>query len=156
MNINATLIGQTISFAFFVWFCMTYVWPPLMKALNDRQKKIADGLAAAEKAQHDLKLADKKATIRLQEVRAQAQEVIDQANKRATQIIDEAKLKAKEESARLKAAADAEIDQEVNRARHTLRSQVATLAVFGAEKILGQQLDKTANARLVDDLASQL
>lgn len=135
---------------------MTYVWPPLMKALNDRQKKIADGLAAAEKSQRDLELTDKKVATRLQEVRAQAQEVIDQANKRASQIIDEAKLKAQEECARLKTAADAEIDQEVNRARQTLKSQVATLALCGAEKILGHQLDKTANARLVDDLASQL
>ena len=156
MNINATLIGQTIAFAFFVWFCMKYVWPPLMQVLNDRQKKIADGLAAAEKAERDLELAREKATANLREARAQAQELIDQANKRAAQIVDEAKLQAREEGARLKAAADAEIEQEANRARQALRAQVAALAVSGAEKILGEQLDQAANSRLVDDLAAQL
>ncbi len=156
MNINATLIGQSIAFAVFVWFCMKYVWPPLMQALSDRQKKIADGLAAAEKAQKDLDLARDKASAQLREARAQAQEIIDQANKRATQIVDEAKEQAREEGARLKVAAEAEIEQEANRAREALRSQVATLAVAGAERILGEQLNEAANSRLVDDLAAQL
>ncbi|WP_263081419.1 F0F1 ATP synthase subunit B [Endozoicomonas sp. Mp262] len=156
MNINATLIGQSIAFAVFVWFCMKYVWPPLMQALSDRQKKIADGLAAAEKAQKDLDLAREKASAQLREARAQAQEIIDQANKRATQIIDESKEQAREEGARLKVAAEAEIEQEANRAREALRSQVAALAVAGAERILGEQLNEAANSRLVDDLAAQL
>ena len=156
MNINATLIGQTIAFAFFVWFCMKYVWPPLMQALNDRQKKIADGLIAADKAERDLELAREKATSKLREARDQAQQIIDQANKRAGQIVDEAKQQARDEGARLKAAAEAEIEQEANRARQALRTQVATLAVTGAERILGERLDEAANSRLVDDLAAQL
>ena len=156
MNINATLIGQTIAFAFFVWFCMKYVWPPLMQGLNDRQKKIADGLIAAEKAGKDLDLAREKATARLREAKAEAQQIIDQANKRANQIVDEAKQQAHDEGARLKAAAEAEIEQEANRARQALRTQVASLAIAGAEKVLGEQLDEAANSRLVDDLAAQL
>ena len=156
MNINATLIGQSIAFALFVWFCMKYVWPPLMQALSDRQKTIADGLAAAETAEKDLERARDKAGVQLREARAQAQEIIDQANKRATQIVDEAKEQAREEGARLKLAAEAEIEQEANRAREALRSQVAALAVAGAERVLGEQLNEAANSRLVDDLAAQL
>lgn len=156
MNINATLIGQSIAFAVFVWFCMKYVWPPLMQALNDRQKKIADGLAAAEKAQKDLDRAQENAKAKLREARLQAQGIIDQANRRATQIVDEAKEQARKEGNRLKLAAEAEIEQEANRAREALRTQVAALAVVGAERILGEQLNEAANSRLIDDLAAQL
>ncbi|MDD7804088.1 MAG: F0F1 ATP synthase subunit B [Endozoicomonas sp. (ex Botrylloides leachii)] len=156
MNINATLIGQSIAFAFFVWFCMKYVWPPLMQILDNRQKKIADGLIAAEKAQKELKLAREKAKLYLHEARVQAQQIVDQANKRADQIVNEAKQQAHDEGARLKVAAEAEIKQEANRARQALRSQVANLAVIGAERILGERLDEAANSRLVDDLAAQL
>ena len=156
MNINATLIGQTIAFAVFVWFCMKYVWPPMMQALNDRQKKIADGLAAADKASKDLDLAQQRVQAELNEAKGQSQEIIDQANRRANQIIEEAKVQARAEGERLKAAAEAEIEQEINRAREVLRSQVATLAVAGAEKILGKNLDEAANSRLVDNLAAEL
>ncbi len=156
MNINATVIGQTIAFAVFVWFCMKYVWPPMMQALNDRQKKIADGLAAADRASSDLEQAQMRVTQELNEAKEQSQEIIEQANRRANQIIEEAKDQARAEGERLKAAAQAEIEQETNRAREALRSQVAALAVAGAEKILGENLDEAANSRLVDNLAAEL
>lgn len=156
MNINATLIGQTIAFAFFVWFCMKYVWVPLMRVLDERQKKIADGLIAAEKAERDLQLASDKAKAKLHAAKKQAQQIINQANKRASQIVDEAKQKACDEGARLKVAAEAEIEQEANKARQLLRVQVATLAIMGAEKILGERIDEAANSRLIDELSTQL
>ena len=156
MNINATLIGQTIAFAVFVWFCMKYVWPPMMQALSDRQKKIADGLAAADRASTDLELAKDKAAEQLREAKDQAQAIIEQANRRSVQIIEEAKNQAREEGERLKAAAQADIEMEANRAREALRAQVAVLAVSGAEKILGQHIDQAANSKLVDQLAAEL
>lgn len=156
MNINATLIGQAIAFAFFVWFCMKYVWPPVMTALEERKKKIADGLDAAERASRDLELAKEKAAQELREGREQAATIIEQANKRANQIVEEAKEQARTEGERLKTAAKAEIDQEMNRAREALRSQVATLAVAGAEKILAKSVDGNVQAELVDQLAAEL
>lgn len=156
MNLNATLIGQSIAFMFFVWFCMKYVWPPLTQALSDRQKKIADGLAAADKAEKDLALANDKVAELLKEARTEARGIIEQANKRASQIIEEAKEDARAEGERLKAAAAAEIVQETNRAREVLRTRVASLAVAGAERILDKRLDEAANSKLVDDLAAEL
>ena len=156
MNINATLIGQSIAFAVFVWFCMKYVWPPMMAALENRKKEISDGLAAAARGKQDLELAQHKATERLHQARVEAQEIIDLANKRADQIVDEAKEQARIEGERIKLAAQAEINQEANRAREALRSQVAVLAVAGAERILGKNLDESANSRLVDDLVAEL
>ena len=156
MNINATIIGQSIAFAVFVWFCMKYVWPPIMQILNTRNKEIADGLAAAARGNEELEVAQLKVTEQLQGAREQAQEIIDLANKRAGQIVDEAKEHAKEEAERVKAAARADIEQELNRAREALRAQVAVLAVAGAERILGENLDESANSRLVDDLVAEL
>ena len=156
MNINATIIGQAIAFFFFVWFCMKFVWPPLTGALRERQKKIAEGLDAADRASRDLELAKEKATQALREGKEQAAVIIEQANKRANQIVDEAKVQATEEGTRLKEAARAEIDQEVNRAKEALRAQVAALAVAGAEKILGKSVDAKASAELVDKLAAEL
>ncbi len=156
MNINATMIGQAIAFAFFVWFCMKYVWPPVTAALEERKKKIADGLDAAERASRDLELAKEKAIEELREGKEQAATIIEQANKRANQIVDEAKEQALAEGVRLKAAAQAEIDQEMNRAKEALRSQVAVLAVSGAEKILGKSVDSKVQAELVDQLAAEL
>lgn len=156
MNINATIIGQSIAFFFFAWFCMQYVWPPVTSALRERQKKIADGLDAAERATRDLELAKEKATQELRAGKVQAATIIDQANKRAGQIIDEAKEQAIAEGDRLKTAASAEIDQEMNRAKEALRSQVAILAVAGAEKILGKAVDSKLQAELVDKLAAEL
>ncbi|WP_062260750.1 F0F1 ATP synthase subunit B [Endozoicomonas arenosclerae] len=156
MNINATIIGQTIAFAVFVWFCMKYVWPPIMQALNDRKKQIADGLDAAARGQKELELAQEKVREELREAREKAQEIIELANKRSAQIVDEAKEQAREEADRIKVAAQADIEQETNRAREVLRTQVAALAVAGAERILGENLDESANSRLVDDLVAEL
>jgi len=156
VNLNATIIGQSIAFLVFVWFCMKYVWPPIMQALSERQKKIAEGLEAATRASQDLELAQQKATDNLREAKEQAQAIIEQATKRATQLIDESKEQARAEGERLKVAAQADIEQEVNRAREVLRAEVATLAVAGAEKILGSHIDNGANDKLVDQLVAEL
>ncbi len=156
MNINLTILGQVISFAIFVWFCMKFVWPALIAAMEERQKKIADGLDAADRAMRDLELAQDKATDQLKEAKLQAAALIEEAKKRSTQIIEESKDKAREEGERLKVAAQADIDQELNRAREELRGQLATLVVAGAEKILERAIDRDANRDLIDELAAQL
>ena len=156
MNINLTLFGQMAAFVCFVMFCMKYVWPPILAAMQERTEKIADGLAAADRASHDLELAQEKAVERLKEAKVQASGFVDAANKRANQIVDEAKEAALVESDRVKVAAQAEIEQEVNRAREHLRGQVATLALAGAEKVLGAAIDQQAHAELVDKLAAEL
>lgn len=156
MNINLTLIGQLISFLFFIWFCKKFVWTAIVNAMEERQKKIADGLDAADRASRDLELAQEKATEQLKEAKHEAAAIIEQANKRASQIVDEAKQQAKAEGDRLKTAALAEIDQEVNRAKEELRKKVATLALAGAEKILQANIDENVNRGLVDNLAAQL
>ncbi|PCH51855.1 MAG: F0F1 ATP synthase subunit B [Cellvibrionales bacterium] len=156
MNINATMLGQVISFAIFVWFCMKFVWPPLIAAMEERKAKIADGLDAADRAMRDLELAQNKATDQLKEAKQEAAVLIDEAKKRASQIVEESKDKAREEGERLITAAQAEIEQQSNRAREDLRSQVAVLAIAGAEKILERSVDDDANRALVDQLAAQL
>jgi F-type H+-transporting ATPase subunit b len=156
MNINLTLIGQSITFALFVWFCYAYVWPPLINALTERKKQIADGLAAAERGQHEHELAEKKATERLKEAKGQASDILAQAQKRATEIVDEAKDDARSEADRIKSGANAEIEQEVNRAREHLRQEVVTLAMAGAEKVLKREVDAAAHASTLNDLAEQL
>jgi F-type H+-transporting ATPase subunit b len=156
MNINLTLIGQSITFVIFVWFCLKFVWPPIMGALVDRKKLIADGLAAGEKGKHDLELAEKKAVTRLKEAKSKAAEIINHAEKRAGEIVDEAKDHAKVEADRIVAGAQSDIDQEVNRAREELRKSVATLAVAGASKILEKEVDAKAHAKMVDSLVAQL
>ena len=156
MNINLTLIGQMLAFVCFVVFCMKYVWPPILAAMQEREKKIADGLAAADRASHDLELAQEKAVERLKEAKEEAATIVDSANKRANQIIDEAKDAAVVEADRVKAAAQAEIEQETNRAREHLRGEVAALSLAGAEKVLGAAIDKQAHSELVEKLASEL
>lgn len=156
MNLNATIIGQSIAFAFFVWFCMKYVWPPITAILQERQEKIADGLEAAERAQRDLGLAQNKAADELREAKQQSAALIEQANKRANQIVEEAKDKAREEGQRLITGAKAEIDMELQRAKEALRSQVAAIAVSGAERILGKAIDQAANEELMKKLADEL
>ena len=156
MNINLTLIGQMIAFVCFVVFCMKYVWPPIMAAMAEREKKIADGLAAADRASHDLELAKEKAVERLKEAKEEAAGIVDSANKRANQIVEEAKDAAVVEADRVKASAQAEIEQETNRAREQLRGQVAALSLAGAEKVLGAAIDKDAHNDLVDKLADEL
>ncbi|TDY03717.1 F0F1 ATP synthase subunit B [Thiohalophilus thiocyanatoxydans] len=156
MNINLTLIGQTLTFIVFVWFCMKFVWPPIMNALNERKKKIADGLAAAERGAHEKELAEKKAAEVLHEAKQQAQDIINQAQKRASEIVEESKETARSEGERIIATANAEIEQEVNRAREELRGQVASLAVAGAGKILKREIDAKANEDLLKDLVAQI
>ncbi|MCG8671559.1 MAG: F0F1 ATP synthase subunit B [Pseudomonadales bacterium] len=156
MSLNLTLVGQLIAFAIFVWFCMKFVWPPLITAMREREEKIAGGLQQADKAEKDLELAKKKAAETLHEAKANAAELIEQANKRATQLVEEAKDQARAEGERIKSAAQAEVDQEVNRAKETLRAQVALLSVAGAEKILGASVDSEAHSKMLDQLASEL
>lgn len=156
MNFNATLIGQSITFIFFVWFCMKFVWPPIMSALEARKKQIADGLAAADRGKHELELAAKKAGDNMRDAKAQAAEVIAQAEKRAAQMVEEAKTAAKEEGERQLAAAQASIAQETNRARESLREQVAALAVAGAEKILRREVNAQTHADLLGQLKAEL
>jgi len=156
VNINLTLIGQMIAFVCFVVFCMRYVWPPILAAMAEREKKIADGLAAADRASHDLELAQEKAVERLKEAKIEAAGIVDSANKRAGQLVKEAKDAAIVEADRVKASAQAEIEQEVNRAREKLRGQVAALVLTGAEKALGSAIDHEAHNELVEKLASEL
>ena len=156
MNINLTLIGQSITFLFFVWFCKTYVWSAIRNAMDEREAQMADGLEAADRAGKDLELAQEKAKQNLREAKEQAAGIIEAANKRASQIVDEAKDTAREEGDRLKAAAQAEIEQEVNRAKEALRSQVASLALAGAEQVLEASIDEQAHKALVDKLAAGL
>ena len=156
MNINLTLIGQMIAFVCFVAFCMKYVWPPILAAMAEREKKIADGLAAADRASHDLELAKEKAVERLKEAKHEAAGIIDSANKRGNQIVEEAKDAALVEADRVKASAQAEIEQEANRAREQLRGQVAALSLAGAEKVLGAAIDQEAHNELVEKLAAEL
>ena len=156
MNINLTLVGQMIAFICFVVFCMKYVWPPIIAAMAEREQKIADGLAAADRASHDLELAQQKAVERLKEAKEEASSIVDAANKRGNQLVEEAKNAAIVEADRVKAAAHAEIAQESNRAREQLRGQVAALSLAGAEKVLGAAIDQSAHADLVEKLASEL
>lgn len=156
MNLNLTLIGQTITFFVFVWFCAKFVWPALIAVMVEREQKIADGLQAAERADKDLELAQKKAGEQLTEAKKQASEIVEQANKRALQLVDEAKEQAKVEADRIITAANAEIEQEMNRAKEELRGKVAVLAIAGAEKILERSIDAKSHNDLVGKLAADL
>ena len=156
MDINMTILGQTLAFILFVWFCMKFVWPPLLAVIEKRQKEIADGLSSAERAKKDLDLAQNKAMEQIKEAKQQAAEIIEQANKRRAQIIDEANQDAMGEREKILKQAQAEIEAERNRAKEELRKHVALLAVAGAEKILERQIDKAANSDLVDKLIAEL
>ncbi|MEO7622461.1 MAG: F0F1 ATP synthase subunit B [Gallionella sp.] len=156
MNINATLLAQTIMFALFVWFCMKFVWPPIMAALEQRKKQIAEGLANAEKAKLDLELAAKRSTEILREAKEKISEIVNNGEKRASEIIEAAKIQAKVEGDRIIAGAKAEIDQEVFRAKEQLRTQVSAIALAGASKILGREIDAKAHNDLLDKLVSEI
>lgn len=156
MNINLTLIAQLISFAVFVWFTMKYVWPPMIKAMEERKARIADGLAAAERGVHEKELAQQAALEKLHEAKQQSAEIVSRAEKRAAEIVDEAKDQARVEGERILTAAKAEIDQEANKAREALRTKVAELAVMGAEKILRKEINAEAHNDIVDSLAKQI
>lgn len=156
MNINATLLGQAIAFVIFVWFCMKYVWPPLMAAIENRQKNIADGLAAADRAAKDLSLAQANASDKMKEAKKAAAEIIDQANKRKSQILEETQTEAQVERQKILDQGLAEIETERNRARDELRKQVAILAIAGAEKILERSIDQNAHQDILDDITAKL
>ena len=156
MNINLTLIAELVSFAFLVWFTMKFVWPPLVKAMDERKAKIAEGLAAAERGQHEQELAEKRAKEYMQKAKQQAADIKTNAEKQAALIIEEAHDKAREEGNRQLVAAQAEIEQETNKAREALRTKVAELAVLGAEKILRKEIDADAHRDIVDSVANQI
>ncbi len=156
MNINATLLGELIAFVVFVLFCMKYVWPPILEAIENRQKTIADGLAASDRAEKDLALAQQKAAEQLKEAKAQAASIIEAAKKREAQLIEEAAVKAQAEKEKILAAGRTEIESERNRAKEELRQQVALLAVAGAEKILERSIDATAHSDILDKLVAEL
>lgn len=156
MDPTATIGGQILAFAFFVWFCMKYVWPPLTASLEERRKKIADGLEAAERGEKSLETAQVQVDAQIKEAKSEASTIIDHANKRALQIVEEAKDQARDEGKRLLAGAQAEIEQEANRAKEQLRSQVAAIAIAGAEKILEATIDESAHSKLAEELAASL
>ncbi|MFT5995214.1 MAG: F-type H+-transporting ATPase subunit b [Kangiellaceae bacterium] len=156
MNFNATLIGQLIAFTVFVAFCMKYVWPPLIAAIEERQKKIADGLAASDRAEKDLELAKSSATDQLREAKAQASKIIEQAKNRATQLVEEETQKGQAEREKIIAQGYAEVEAEKNRVKEDLRKQVAALAVSGAQKILAREIDAAAQKDIVEKLVKEL
>lgn len=156
MNPNITLLGQMISFAILIWFTVKFIWPPLMQAIEERQQKIAEGLAAADNAQKNLAQADAKVADELKTARAKANEIIEQAHQRANQLIDAAKADAIAEGNRQKALAEAEIEAAANRAKEDLRKQVSVLAVSGAERLLQREINANDQKALIDELAAQL
>lgn len=156
MNLNLTLVAQAITFTAFIWFTVKFIWPYMLRAIETRQKTIADGLAAAEEGRRSLEVSSKRADEEIRKARERATDVLAQAEKRAAQIIEEAKNAAREEGNREKAAAKAEIAQELTRAREQLRDQVASLAVAGAEKILRREVDARAHSELLDSIKKQL
>ena len=156
MSFNLTLIAQAVAFALFIWFTVKFVWPPMLRAIEQRQKIIADGLAAAEQGKKSLETSTRQAEESVKGGRDRAAEIIAQAERRAAQVIEEAKTAAKAEGDREKAAAKADIQQEVTRAREQLREQVAALAVAGAEKILRREVDAKTHADLLDGIKKQL
>jgi len=156
MNINLTLFAQAITFAAFIWFTVKFIWPWLLRKIEDRQKTIADGLAAAEQGRRSLELSTRQADEAIKEARARAAEILAQAEKRRQELIDHARQEARQEGDRELAAAKAEIDQEVTRAREELRDRVASLAVAGAEKILRREVDARAHGELLESIKGQL
>lgn len=156
MNINATIIGQMVAFVIFIALTYRYVWPPIIAAMEERSKRIADGLQAADRAEKDLELAKQKVAEQLGVAKKEAAAIIDSANKRAIEIVEEAKEKALVEAGRVKASAQAEIEQATSRAKEELRSKVVVLALAGAEKILGSSIDQNAHSELVNKLAAEL
>ena len=156
MSINATLIGQMITFTLLVWLTMKYVWPPIIAALEERKAKIAEGLAAAEKGQEDVRLAEKKAKSILKEAKEQSAEIISSAQKRANELVEESKLQARSEGERLIEAAKAQIEQEKAQARENLRKEVSALALRAAEQILKEEIDKAKHQAILAKTAEQL
>ena len=156
MDINMTLIGQSIAMLVFVWFCMKFIWPPIMTAIEERQTEIADGLAAADRGQRSLDKATAEAGEIVDNARKQATTILDQAHARANEIVAEGKANGVKERERQLAAASAEVEQETNRAREELRGQVSAIAVASAEKILRREIDAKVHEDILSDLAAEL
>ena len=156
MNFNLTLFMQATSFLVFIWFCAHFIWPPLMRAIETRQKQIADGLAAGEAGRHELANAEKRMAEMLSEAKAKSSEIVATGERFKSETIEQAKIEAKAEGERIIAAAKAEIQQEVARAKESLRNQVSDLAVSGAAQILKREVDATAHAALLADIRKQL
>jgi F-type H+-transporting ATPase subunit b len=156
MNINLTFLGQMVSFAILVWFTTKFIWPQLNHAIEERQKKVAEGLAAAERARAELKDADAKAAVEIKQARQQASEIVDKAQQQANQIVDKARADALAEAARVKASAADEIVSMQQRAREELRGWVGRLAIQGAEKIVQREVDATAHKAMLDQLAAEI
>ena len=156
MNINATLILQSIAMMIFVWFCMKFIWPPLLKAMDERRERIAEGLAASDKAEKELESAKLTVEEQIREARDKAGEIVDQANQRHTQIVDQAKDDAVAERKRQVSAAEADIVQSANQAREELRATVASLAVLGASQILEKEVDENTHRELLDKLIQEI
>ena len=156
MNLNLTLIGQSLTFFVFAWFCMKFIWPLLKTAMRERQEAIAQGLAAGEEAERKLAEAESGAEEERARAKEEAARIVEQARQRAGQMIEDARSEAREEGERLVEAARAEVDREVNRAREALRAQVAALAVSGAEKVLGETIDASRHSRMLERLAAEL
>lgn len=156
MGLNATLLVQMAVFAAFVWFTMKFVWPPITKAMEERQTQISEGLAAAERGTRELANAQGEKDAVLREAREHAANIVAQANARHAEIVEEAKSAAQAEADRVHAGAQAELEQQVAKAREALRAQVATLAVEGASRVISKELDASSHAALLDDLAAQL
>jgi len=156
VSITATLIGQMITFGLLVWFTMKFVWPPLLQALEERKKKIADGLAAGEKGKQELEHADKKAKASLKEAKDQAAEIVNLAHKRANDLADETKVKAKQDGERIIEQAKSDAEREIQKAKEELRLQVAVLAVSAAEQILQREVDPAKHQDIINKLGDQL
>ena len=156
MNITATLLAQMVAFVLLIWFVNKVLWGPVTKMMGDRQKRIADGLAAADKGKHELVRAEEHAKQLLRDAKAQAGEIIAQAEKRGSEIVEESKQNARSEGERILTAAKAELEQEVNRAKEQLRGQVATVALAGAQRILSREIDAKAHNDLLKDLVAQI
>ena len=156
MSINATLIAQMITFGILIWFTMKYIWPHLMTAMDERARRISEGLSAAEKARKDLADADARVADEIRKARTEAAAIIDKAHQQAGQIVEKAKQDAIVEATRQKATAAADIESMAHRAREELRSQVASLAVSGAEKILKREIDANAHKALLDQLVAEM
>ena len=156
MNINATLIWQVVAFAILVWFTLRFVWPPLMKALDERAQKIADGLAAAERGKQEMQMAERKIDELLAEAKQRAADILSQTEKQSARLLEESRAHAQAEGNRLKAAAQAEIEQSILRAKEELRHQLADLVVVGAERVLRGSIDAKQHADVVHQLRQEL
>jgi F-type H+-transporting ATPase subunit b len=156
MDINATIIGQFITFAILVWFTMKYVWPPIIKTIHDREKKIAAGLDAADRSKRELEMAEHKAMSIIREAKQQANQIVESANLHSSQLIEEAKVEARQENQRIIEMAQGEIDREIMQAKAALKAQLATLAITGAEKIIQRNIDPSVHDDLLNQLAAEI